>query len=299
MQLPLNQSILHTKNERKKDKWSSLAWAIIIYVVSQIILGVLSALVIMLISSFTGNDVDTISQSSTFNTLFTLYGSLVVSALTIQVSIMLENRSNRSIGLSKAKGNKALKAIVYGGILGLVVSLMHALLGDVTYNFNSDINIVIFIVTVFGFIVKAFGDELLYRGYFMNALGVDGKITQALFVSSVVATIPILLSQDFTLMSLVNTFLFQLVLAIICYLADNIIVSSLFSAGWSIVNYSIFGSSLNGQLLNHSLFTYGIENASILSGGTLGIIGSLYTTLLLGIALFFLYNKLKHLDKTE
>ena len=133
----------------------------------------------------------------------------------------------------------------------------------------------------------------------MNALGADGKITQALFVSSVVATLPILLSQDFTVMSLLNTFLFQLMLAIICYLADNVIVSSLFSAGWSIVIYSIFGSSLNGQLLHHSLFTYDIENASVSSGGTIGFMGSLYTTLLLGIALFFLYNRLKHLNETE
>lgn len=251
MEFPLNESILQTKKERRISKWTVITRSIIVLLMMQIILGALSALIILFLSPDAGPQ----EWTGNFDLYFSLYGSFFNLITILILSLYVENRSWKSLGWLKSASLKKHSRVIGLALLILLALTAFNILTDfMRVEWNDDFNPGLFLLAVIGFFIQAASQEFIFRGYIMNGLSVDGKILQGIWINSLMLALIFVVNNQLSLFGTLNILLFSGVLSHLFYFTSDIKVTILVNAAVQIFFGPLLGSNFQGQDIPDSLF---------------------------------------------
>ena len=264
-------------------------------------------IIILLISSFTGLTTIAIISNKSFKDLFSnetliaslefmyiaksfeFIGSLISVFLFV---IMIDKVPFTSIGL-KFKGYK--QDLYHGFILGAfmisIATLILYLCGmilivDISPSLSSLGGF------MFLFLISAFQEEVVIRGYILNNLMNSMNYYLALALSSIIFMSFHLINPNLNIIAMINLFLAGILLGIYYTRKRNLWLPFGLHVGWNYFQGPIFGFNVSG-LNTNSFIVQDVNGPTYLTGGLFGLEGSLITTVLIIIFIFYLDQKYK------
>ena len=195
---------------------------------------------------------------------------------------------------------------LFGLLLGFAafgsIYLLSYLLGGIkSITINDNLSVWTVILFFFGFLVQGFSEEILLRGYLFPNLATNGSVTFALFGSAFVFTLlhinNFIMSDAplyIILFAVLNIFLYGVLSGLYFLRRGSIWGIAAFHSAWNFMQGNIFGLSVSGQPLTHSVFTSALSDRVLFNGSSFGPEGSMIASLIfiIGIAvLLMLKNK--------
>lgn len=209
-------------------------------------------------------------------------GVFAIIALAVYMK-KFEKRKISSIGLRKSGAPLELLLGALIGALMIGAAFASTLFsGAVSYTIvGFDIRILVYAL---GFLVFAFGEELLVRGFFMNMLARDIKPMAAIITSSLLYSLSSF--SVYNIVSFINTFLFSMLLGIFVFKRGSIWGAFAIRFVWSFVGVSILGTTVFSSYPLISVLVPTFNPPEILSGSvSYGFGGGLIMTAILALAI--------------
>lgn len=241
-----------------------------------------------------------ISDFSQLLNLFLTLGS--ISGILIAARYYFR-RSMRSLGLTKHR-------VVPQYLLGLVVGfvMMAASVGIVWmlqgfhFNGGKDFSTGILLLYLAAFIIQGFSEELLMRGFFMNAYASRKGMAKAILLNSFLFACLHLANDGISILAFINLILAGISFSLMAVYFDNIIVCSAAHTMWNFAQGNVFGVLVSGIYLPTTAFSFSnVAGKSWLNGGSFGLEGGLAVTiveLVCILVLCYLYKRKKDKDTT-
>lgn len=190
---------------------------------------------------------------------------------------------------------KAIIDWLKGGCYGLIIICVSVMLAFLTKGFRFsnnllDVKVFSFAILFFSYIIQGFGEEMLFRGAFLLSTVRKNKPFIAILVSSVYFSIWHHNTNSYGILPFINLFLFGVFCSICVFVYDNIWVASAFHTTWNFTQAHIFGVCVSGSTPSTSstLLLSTVQGNPIISGGDYGMEGSIFTTLVMLIAIIAL-----------
>lgn len=232
-------------------------------------------------------------------TLIKYYGYSIHVAITILYCKFIEKRNLESMGIVK---KKIAKSYFLGtGIAVILLCIIFVLCvfsgAVVYYGKNDDINIILIVAYLGGFIIQGAMEEIMCRGFLMNSLLYKIPTSIAILISSAMFAFPhfFALFQSNTIVvivGIVNLLLFSTVVSLLMIKYNNIWVSCAVHSIWNFMLSIIIGINLSGSNSASSVFKFNSnENMKLLSGGKYGIEAGLICTIVLILFVIVLGRK--------
>ena len=152
------------------------------------------------------------------------------------------------------------------------------------------------IFSILLFIIVAFAEEVVFRGYVLKNLMTSFNKYVALIISSILFTIAHGLNPNIDLLSIINLFLAGIVLGSTYIYTKNLWFPIALHLSWNLFQ-TVFGFNVSGQD-TYSLIEFSIKEDTLLNGGAFGFEGSLLsvislTTLIISILIYYNRNNSK------
>lgn len=221
--------------------------------------------------------------------LIKFYGFSIRLVITILYCKLIEKRSLESMGIVKKKIAKScfLGTGIAIILLGSIFILCIISRSVVYYGKNDNINIVLILSYLGGFIIQSSMEEIMCRGFLMNSLLDKISINKAILISSVIFALPhfsALFQHNMLarIVGIVNLLLFSIVVSLLMIKYKNIWVSCAVHSAWNFILAIIIGINVSGSKNVSSVFKFNVnENMKLLNGGQYGIEGGLICTMVL------------------
>lgn len=275
MKLPLNQSMILTQKQRNGG---------IILPFFILILTIFIGQLILIPFLFTG----IIKISILQNGLFNLYLNSIPIILIIIYCKFVEKRTLPSLGIIKKRFH--INYLI-GALIGLVMIcstfLINFLLGSISVSINPDIiNWTFIILSLFGYMIQGFSEEILCRGFLMNAIAARKGPLAGILLNSLFFGALHLFNPSVTVLSFLNITLVGIIFSLVFYKTNNLWVVGAMHSIWNFFLGPIFGVEVSGLSTFSSLFkTISIESKSFINGGSFGFEGGLAVTIVLTVSL--------------
>jgi membrane protease YdiL (CAAX protease family) len=157
------------------------------------------------------------------------------------------------------------------------------------------------VAEVFLFLMVAFSEELLSRGYVLNNLMQSMNKAWALVVSSLMFSFIHILNPNFSWIGFINIFLAGVLLGLPYIYTRQLWLPIAMHFSWNFFQGPIFGFNVSGQEI-YSLITQSRAADTIWNGGKFGFEGSLFCTILqvmtIGGLWWYYYQKEAGCSKT-
>ena len=241
--------------------------------------------------SFDGGVRDVTQLISLFMTIITIIGFLVAARLYYK-------RSYRSLGLQK---QHAIWQYVLGLVIGFI--MMAAVVGiayvcgSIRFEGWQDASIWILVLYFLAFMIQGFNEELMMRGFFMNAYAVRKGMMKAILINSIVFACLHLGNDGISFLAMCNLILAGITFSLMAVYFDNIIVCSAAHSMWNFAQGNVFGVLVSGIYMPSTAFSFknniGME---LINGGGFGLEGGLAVTIIeivVIVLLCFLYHRKK------
>lgn len=296
-----NNSISETKKSMKKTKW----WTFLLSnIVVFLILGFLDNYVVytfvknVIAANYEGG-AELFKQQLSDGTLPGNYEASIMivmmfAYLIIILGLYLFNRfyykrNNASFGLMNKGNLKAyIKGVLLGGISFTFIVFIVMLIGNLKLSGPNNIDILIFVGLLIGWIIQGFFEEWVFRAIFMNGLAVKGNIILIIILNSLVFALMHGANPNLTILALINLFILGLVFSLVFYLFDNILVPAAFHSFWNFFQGNFYGIEVSGTKTAeaYSIFQSEISATNdLITGGKFGIEGSIVCTIVITIML--------------
>ena len=137
------------------------------------------------------------------------------------------------------------------------------------------------------YVFQAFGEEVLYRGACMMCMARKNAPIAALIVSSALFSLHHHFNPGYGPIAFVNLFLLAVLLGASVFVSGRIWIATAIHAAWNFFQGNVFGVNVSGAApdLAGTIFTCTAKNAPLVTGGQMGLEGSLVTTVALVVAL--------------
>ncbi len=207
---------------------------------------------------------------------------------------LVEKRPISSIGFTR---KAAIKKYFTGWFQGLwLISLPVLFLlitGFLTLNVGK-VNlslILLLLISFVSFSIQGAAEEIVVRGWLLPVMAVRSPLWIAVVSSLLFFAAMHLLNNDITLLSFFNIMLFGL-FAVGHVLNEGSLwgICAIHSV-WNWAQGSIYGFAISGQRLTEPLFKPTAYGSSLIHGGPFGIEGSIFTSVVLGIASWLVWRK--------
>lgn len=233
---------------------------------------------------------DTTQLMHLFGTIFTIFVFLTIAKYQY-------HRSWQSLGLTK---HHALPQYLLGLCIGFVMIssvvgvayLFHGLSFSGMMSGSVNILIMYFIA----FMIQGFSEELMMRGFFMNACAVKTGLKKAVIYNSLLFAILHLGNDGISIIAFINLLLIGIVFSLFSIYFDNIIVSSAIHSIWNFAQGNLYGVLVSGIYLPSTWMRFSmVEGNDLISGGAFGLEGSIVVTMMtiIMIVLLSLLNRRK------
>lgn len=144
------------------------------------------------------------------------------------------------------------------------------------------------VLVLAGWVVQGAGEEVLCRGWLLQAVGVRTRIPTGIIASALVFSLLHGLNPDIGIVPLLNIALVGVFLALYALREGSLWGVSGWHAAWNWVQGNIMGLQVSGTApQGGSLFSFGTTTPDILSGGPFGPEGGLIVTIILLAGIFY------------
>ena len=215
---------------------------------------------------------------------------LICNIFMIVISVMyckfIEKRTLSSMGFRKEKALKHYFAGIFTGIFLMSANvLLTVATGVNSIKLSSDINIGLLALYFLGFLIQGAAEEVIFRGYLMNTIGVKISAVPAILISSAAFSIAHAANNGINFLSFFNIALFGAFAGIYMIAYDDIWGACAIHSMWNFFQGNFYGISVSGTDVADSVFilNHSSDNV-ILTGGDFGIEGSIFTTAVLLLA---------------
>lgn len=240
-------------------------------------------LIVVFFSGFTHTDLlgldggvnDAIQLTALFMTTMTVIAFLLASR-------KYYGRSFRSLGLIR---HHALRQYLLGLVIGFVMITGAAGIalatGALEYKGLQDVSLIVIGAYLLAFIIQGFSEELVMRGFFMNAYAARKGMFAAIIVNSVVFAMLHLGNDGVSILAMINLILAGIVFSLMAAYFDNIIVCSAAHSMWNFAQGNLFGVLVSGIYLPSTVMRFqNVPGMDWLSGGAFGLEGGLAVTVI-------------------
>lgn len=220
---------------------------------------------------------------------FSLSGTLLLLWAFVR---MIDNEPFKSIGFDE---KKRFLDIVFGFFLGLVImGIAFLLLNSLNCIKYDKINYKgsELIISIFVFLVVAFLEEVLFRGYVLRNLMYSFNMYIALIFSSFLFSIMHGFNPNMDWFSYLNLFLAGILLGLTYIFTKNLWFPIALHFSWNFFQ-SLFGFNVSGQDF-YSLIEFKMAKPNLFNGGLFGFEGSIFCIviqLVLITSILIYYNK--------
>ena len=225
----------------------------------------------------------------------TFYGYLV----TILLFILFTKKINK-IKLKEIDLNKNIKPFFKGLLLGIIslslIIIPLILFKAIKFNgINNNINFLLFILYLFGYLIQSFMEELICRGYLLHRL----KERIPLIISIIISILFFSIGHFnkmfdngllIGIIGIINLLIISIIFVLLTLKEKNIYSSSGFHFIWNFALFNIIGLNLSGLEATNSIFKMESIN-KFLTGYSYGIESSFICTIVLSIILIVLLTK--------
>ncbi|MBR6384736.1 MAG: CPBP family intramembrane metalloprotease [Ruminococcus sp.] len=215
---------------------------------------------------------------------------LICNIFMILISILfcklIEKRSLKSMGFGKEKAFGHYFSGLFIGMFMMSANVFLSVgLGVNSINLSENINYGMLSIFFFGFLIQGAAEEVLFRGCFMNTIGGKISAVPAILISSVAFSLAHAANGGINLLAFFNIALFGVFAGLYMILFDDIWGACAIHSTWNFFQGNVYGISVSGTDVENSVFTLTNSKQNvILTGGSFGIEGSIFTTLILSLA---------------
>lgn len=222
----------------------------------------LSQIVAMLILSFFSGFANTdllgldggVSDAIQLTALFMTTSTVIAFLL---ASRKYYGRSFRSLGLIRPH---ALRQYLLGLVIGFVMIAGAAGIalaaGALEYIGLQDVSLGMIGLYLLGFMIQGFSEELVMRGFFMNAYAARKGMFSAIIVNSVVFAMLHLGNDGVSVLAMINLILAGIAFSLMAVYFDNIIICSAAHSMWNFAQGNLFGVLVSGIYLPSTVMSF-------------------------------------------
>lgn len=223
---------------------------------------------------------------------FTVFGTI----LAFVYCRFIEQRSAGSMGIRRSKAVKHyLTGMAVGALLMSVITVLGLLAGAMKISIVNNFSIGIILLSFGGWLVQGMSEEFICRGYLMNSVGGKHSPVLALTISSLIFACLHLANDGINLLAFFNLALFGAFAGLYMICFDDIWGACAIHSVWNFTQGNIYGISVSGTGNSESFLRTSAASSNIyLTGGTFGIEGSIFTTIVLlagSAVILFMINK--------
>lgn len=218
---------------------------------------------------------DVIQLTALFMTTVTVIAFLLASR-------KYYGRSFCSLGLIR---HHALRQYLLGLIIGFVMITGAAGIalatGALEYTGLQDVSLQMIGLYLLAFMIQGFSEELVMRGFFMNAYAARKGMFAAIIVNSVVFALLHLGNDGVSVLAMINLILAGIVFSLMAVYFDHIIVCSAAHSMWNFAQGNLFGVLVSGIYLPSTVMRFeNVPGMDWLNGGAFGLEGGIAVTVI-------------------
>lgn len=244
---------------------------VVIVLIAVIISKVLTGAVLLMI-------VDSVSD--TFKILYLLYSCIIDIFAVLLINTLFSKQKLSCLGITSRVIEGYYKGIFCGTLLSVLVIAVTYLCLSGRLEINKNINIIITVMMLIGFLIQATSEEILFRGYIQNVMEKHNGSRFAIVIQAIIFALVHLLSVGNYPIAVINLFLFSILLGWIMVYFKNIFLVSGIHFIWNIFITLIIDGKISGIVVNDYVTRFNFKGNSILIGGEFGIEGSLFVTII-------------------
>lgn len=281
-----NESIKETYRVMK-DR-NPVIFTLILFLIMQVV----AALGISLLGLLGKNILNIELKGDSLN-IAILISTLMVSLATYFFVKVYQKRTTKSMGL--VSDNKIKSYFLGIGISFIMLSLAFSLATlfdgyDIKVN-TENVNPLVFVFFIFGWMCQGFEEEFIVRSAIMNYFASRSGVFIGIVSNSLIFAILHLGNSSFNLLAFINLFIIGLVFSMLFYLTDNIYTSAGAHSMWNFMQANIVGINVSGIISSkNSIFNSNPTGYSLISGGAFGIEASILVTFVGLICIVILYK---------
>lgn len=281
-----NESIKETYRVMK-DR-NPVIFTLILFLIMQVV----AALGISLLGLLGKNILNIELKGDSLN-IAILISTLMVSLATYFFVKVYQKRTTKSMGL--VSDNKIKSYFLGIGISFIMLSLAFSLATlfdgyDIKVN-TENVNPLVFVFFIFGWMCQGFEEEFIVRSAIMNYFASRSGVFIGIVSNSLIFAILHLGNSSFNILAFINLFIIGLVFSMLFYLTDNIYTSAGAHSMWNFMQANIVGINVSGIISSkNSIFNSNPTGYSLISGGAFGIEASILVTFVGLICIVILYK---------
>jgi len=205
---------------------------------------------------------------------------------------LVDRKSILSLGFEfSAYKMDLLKGLVLGaGLIAVGFLFLYAF--DFILIVNADLGGIKWLSYIILFVIVAFNEEILIRGYILTNLMASMNKYWALIGSSIIFLLMHMSNDNLTLISIVNLFLAGIMLGIYTIHKGNLWFPLGMHFSWNFFQGPILGFAVSG-LKVESVISQEITGNTLITGGQFGFEGSLLLTLMIIVSTLLIHVKYK------
>lgn len=209
-----------------------------------------------------------------------------------------EKRNFSSIGFIRKEAFKkymkgfVLGIVLVGAIVGMMILKGAAVTEIVDFSVSSSFIIGTLLIALVVFVIQGAGEEVLFRGWLMQVVGVKYKPWIGMLVSLLIFAAMHMGNNGINLLTIINLVLYTLVLILYILKEGSIWGVCGFHSSWNWAVSNIFGFEISGSHpYGSSIINLETAGDEIFSGGAFGPEASIFATLVIAIVLVYFILK--------
>jgi len=194
-----------------------------------------------------------------------------------------EMRHVRSMGARKQRFFRSyFTGMALGILMMTAIPLLTVIFGANSLKSASDVNYLLILAYLGGFLVQGMSEEFIFRGYLMTTIGGHHSPYIAIGISAVAFGLAHSANPGISVLAMFNLILFGVFAAVYMIYSGNIWGVCGIHSLWNFMQGNFYGISVSGNSQTESvLLTEAKSSSTVLTGGKFGIEGSIFTTLVL------------------
>lgn len=211
-----------------------------------------------------------------------LYSEITSIVIGILYCTVCERRSLRSVGFSRPISKSYGMGVILGVLVFSLVVLISTICNGLHFsNVNTNVNILVQVLFLGGFIVQGLAEEVLCRGYIFVSMARKNNNLVASVASSSLFCLIHIFNDGFALLPMLNLILFGIFESLLFLKTNNIWAAGAFHSIWNYMQGCVFGLNVSGNSFSDAFFVFEQTENELANGGTFGPEGSVVVTVVL------------------
>lgn len=177
------------------------------------------------------------------------------------------------------------------GFLGVIIG-GNCAAGTISFlGVGEGVNVGNLLLILPGIVLQAASEEILCRGFLMNALKKKISVPASVFISSTVFVLPHVLGMlscepAYLIVGILNLYLISILFSVLTLRRGSIWMACGLHFAWNYVLNVVMGLAVSGhESVSNGPLAFLVKEGNLLNGGAYGIEASILTTVVIGLAL--------------